>query len=76
MAQLTITVPDAQVPRVQTAFGAVLDLRDGNGDLRDATADEVRQYLVDKLKQIVRLHESQEATETAVAAVVDVDATI
>lgn len=75
MAQLTITVPDPQVPRVQAAMGKLLELRDGNGDIRDATAEEVRQYLVDKLKQVVFTQEKRDAAGAAEAGVTEVDAT-
>lgn len=70
MASLTITVPDPQVPRVQAALGEVMLLG------RDATSDEVRQFIVDNLKQVVRSVETQDAEETARATVVDIDATI
>jgi len=59
MATLTITVPDPQVPRIQTAVGTYLSLG------RDATADEVRQLLVNQLTQIVR---SVEVTEARISA--------
>lgn len=76
MATLTITVPDGQVARVRTAIGSALNLVDGNGDPRDATADEVRQYLVDTLKAQVRAEEEDAAADAARSAVTDVDAVI
>lgn len=75
MAELTITVPDPQVPRVQAALGNVLSLVDGNGDRRDATAEEARQFLVDELKNIVAAHERAVAASVATGAVVAIDAT-
>lgn len=59
MADLTITVPDPQVPRVQAAVGLYLGLG------RDATAQEVRNFLVDTLKQTVRKGEVGDAAQTA-----------
>jgi hypothetical protein len=59
MAELTITLNDAHVPRVQTAMGALLGVTDGNGDPRDATAEEIRQHLVDYLKDRVLKMEMQ-----------------
>lgn len=75
MATLTLTIPDPQVPRVQAAFGEILELIDGNGDRRDATAEEVRVFLVGKLKQYVRSQEARAASDAAGAAVTDVDVT-
>jgi hypothetical protein len=78
MAALTITVPDPQVPRVQAAVGRAIGLIDGQNppQPRDATADEVRQYLVDLLVQVTRREELRDAVITAEAGVSDIDATI
>ena len=69
MTTLTVTVPDPQVPRIQTAMGAHLRLG------RDATAEEVRQQLVDYLKGVVFHEEASAASDTARDAVTVVDAT-
>ena len=53
MATLSITVPDAVVPRIQSAFGKLRGLQDGNGDPRDATAAEVNTEIKGYLKGIV-----------------------
>jgi len=66
MAQLTITIDDAHVPRVQTAMGLLLGVTDANGDPRDATAEEVRQHLVDYLKDRVLKMEMQANVPTQV----------
>jgi len=76
MATLSITVPDAQVPRVLTAYGARLGLTDQDGNARDATADEIRQYLVDRIRADVRIHELREARLAADAGITEVDATV
>lgn len=70
MAQLTITVPDAQVPRIRAAFAPRV-----MKDAADVTAEDVRLALIDIVKKIVRGHEAQEAEATARAGIVDVDAT-
>lgn len=75
MAELTITVPDPEVPRVQTAMGILLGFVDGNDDPRDATAEEVRQYLVDKLIGVVKKQEQREAGATAAGAITPINAT-
>ncbi len=51
MADLTLTLNDAHVPRIQAAFGTVLGL-DG-----DATAEDVRQHLIAYMKDVVERHE-------------------
>lgn len=76
MATLTITVPDAQVPRVQAAVGRALGLVDGSELPRDATSDEVRQHIVDFLIETTRRIEAREAAQTAADAVTDIGATI
>lgn len=68
MADLTITVPDAQVARILAA------LEETHG-IETATAADVRAFLVLKLKQLVRASEQRVATKTAIDAVTDIDAT-
>ena len=75
MADLTITVPDPAVPRVQAAFGRTLGTLDGNGDPRDATTDEVRGVIVSFLEETVQRIEKQDAAQTAADAIVGVGAT-
>ena len=65
MADLIITVPDPVVPRVQAAFGKRQRLKDGNGDPRDATAEEVRQVLVGIIERVVITVEGDEAAAAA-----------
>jgi hypothetical protein len=75
MATLTVTVPDPQVPRVQTAIGRELQLFDAGLNRRDATAEEVRQYLVDQLKAVVVKQEQIIAVADARGTVTPIDAT-
>lgn len=69
MAQLTITIPDAQVDRVLAAFAP----RAGVEDPANMTAEDARGVLIDLIKKIVRQHERQEAEEAIV--ITDVEAT-
>lgn len=68
MAQLTLTVPDAQVPRVLAAFAS----RRGK-DVGDMTANDVRAELLDLVRIIVRQYEADEAAQAAREAVIDID---
>ena len=75
MATLTVTVPDPQVPRVQAALGKHLQLFDGSLNPRDATAEEVRQWLVDQLIAVVVKQEQIDAVADARATVTPIGAT-
>lgn len=54
MASFTITTTSAEDARIVVAMGKYLNLVDVNGTPRDATGAEVKQYIVDHLKAIVR----------------------
>lgn len=70
MAQLTITVPDPAVARVRVAMGKILGLQ------RDATVDEVRQFIVDTLTEYVQRQEIADARQAAKDAATDLGATL
>lgn len=70
MATLSITVPDAQVPRV---LDAVTDLK---GLPAQATADDVRQLLVDRLIEVVKNYEQVQAEKAAREGVTEIGATL
>jgi len=55
MADITITIPDASVPRVQDAFTRALG--------RVATVADVKAYIINDLKQLVRNNEHQAVIE-------------
>jgi len=65
MAQLTITIPDAQVQRVLAAFAARIGVE-------NPTAEDIRGEIINLVKIIVRTHE-EEAAKAAIV-VTDVDA--
>jgi hypothetical protein len=75
MATLSITVPDAQIPRVQAAIGFKLGLFDANRQPRLATAEEVRQYLVQVIIDDTRIYEADQAEKAARDAVTEIGAT-
>lgn len=56
MATMTLTIDDTHVARIQAAFGVILGLGG------DATAEDVRQYLIEHLKDRVRQTEMQMQT--------------
>ena len=58
MAQLTITVPDPQVPRVLEAFSQ----RAGK-DVADMTEEDARLVLVDLIKRVVASYELEKARQ-------------
>lgn len=74
MADLTITVPDPAVARVQAAFGKSLGTVDGSNVPRDATTEEVRQAIVQFLEDTVTRIDKRDAAATASDAVTDVGA--
>lgn len=58
MVTLTIDLTAAQAQRVSTAIGKVLSLG------RDATAAEIRQWLVDRLKDVVLKQEKKDRLDS------------
>lgn len=53
MATLTITTTTAQDLRLIDAYGKYLNLVDGNGDPRTATAAEIKASVINSVKQVV-----------------------
>lgn len=70
MAQITITIPDAQVDRVRTAFSPFI-----RKPVADITAQDVSNYLAQYIKDIVRSYEEDMAYIAARDSITDVDAT-
>lgn len=67
MAQLIITIPDAQVPRLLAAYAKKLNVE-------TATAAMVRQDIINHVKDVVRTYEYEEA-KRAVQPPPHIDAT-
>lgn len=70
MAQLTITVPDEQVARIRAAFAPRL-----RKPVDEVVAEDIRLFLVQLLKDVVRTEEAAVAERQARDAVVEIDAT-
>ena len=66
MAQLTITIPDAQAPRVLAAFAALHGYDPATGETQQ---DFMRRMLIAYLKTTVMRFEGQQAENAAIAAV-------
>lgn len=63
-AQLVITIPASDVPRVTEAFGSVLGLTDANGSPRPATQQEVTQAVHQWIVNTTKDYERRRATYT------------
>lgn len=72
MAQLTITVPDAEVSRIRAAFASPVPFGETP---TPATIEEVRQAIIRYVIDRVRTYEYEEARRTALDAVVEVTPT-
>jgi len=57
MPDITISTTAAQTIRIAAAFGQYWRLTNPDGTPRDATAAEVKEYLVRQLKGVVRNYE-------------------
>jgi hypothetical protein len=71
MGTLTITTTPEQDARILDAFSQQAMLVDENGDPRQATAADVREWVVSQLKSYVRSAEEEVAKQNAVIAVSD-----
>ena len=69
MADITITIPDAQVQRVRDAFTYTLGLD------QPATVADVKGYIIEDVKQLVRNAERRIAEEAAIPPADEVDLT-
>ena len=67
MAQLTVNIPDNQVPRVREAFAFALGL--GSPSSQTVTISTIQDYVVAELKQFVEQHEKRQAETRAVEAI-------
>lgn len=53
MAQIIIDLPPNQALRVAVAFGRYFGLADENGAPRNATSDEIKQFIVRQIRGVV-----------------------
>jgi hypothetical protein len=70
MADVTITIPDAQVPRVLDSIGRLTGLVDEFGNPRPATGAEAKTFVAETLKGLI-FKEERVDTGTAAADTVD-----
>ena len=75
MATLTITTTGAQDTRIIAAMTDRLQPVDGSGDPRNATAAEVKTWMIDQLRNVVHSYETRLANEAASAGVTPIDPT-
>ena len=66
MPAITLTLDATQIDRVVEAFGSYWNLRDTQGQPRNATPAEVKAYLVRQVKAVVIQQERRKA-ENAIA---------
>ncbi len=76
MAQITLTIDDAHVPRLRAAIAEDYNLLDENGVRRSATNAEARQWIMDRIVDVVRRVERRQKEAAALAAVTDEGVTI
>ena len=67
MPDFTLSLTATQAQRVAVAFGRYWQLKDAQGQARDATAAEVKTYLIRQFKGVVTNAERAEA-EAAISA--------
>ena len=72
MPTISITVTAAQAARAAAALGKAQALKDNAvpPQPRNATAEEVRQFMIGRLRQLIIDVEGAEATKAAQAAIV------
>lgn len=70
-ADITLSVPDAQVNRVRAAVGKIQSLTDASGNPRPATLAETRAWVITIVRGALRQQELTEARN--IVTVTDVD---
>jgi len=65
MPTMTITTTAEQAQRVSAAVGNHLQLVNGSGQPRNATAEEIRQFVIAELRGIVLRYERKTAEQAA-----------
>lgn len=72
-ADITVSTTASEGTRLSVAVGAKLSLRDGSGNLRSATAAEVKAHVIEYLRAIVSEQERQAAIDAQKATAVAFD---
>jgi hypothetical protein len=67
MATLTIEIPAPLSQRLSVAYGKLYNLKDEEGEPRDATMTDIELYVKSELRRLVIIQERKEA-EKAIAA--------
>ena len=75
MATLTINTTAQQDQRIIAAFGTFLSTKDQDGNPRNATAAEVKDWLIGQLRGVVHSEETKTAVNAAAASVGQIDPT-
>ena len=71
MPTMTITTTAGQAARLAEALGRLHGLKDGSGQPRDATAQEIKDFTIQGFRNAVHAYERQKNTATACAAITD-----
>ena len=69
---ITLTIPDAQAPRITRVLGLQLGLKNPDGTPRSATLAEAKGWMAARLRDVVRSYELNEAAELTKAGVADI----
>lgn len=68
---IRIAVGQNKADRIGTAFGHLYDLKDGNNQPRQATEAEIRGYVADYIRSLVKQSEEQKAREQVAPTDID-----
>lgn len=75
MPSTTINYTAAEGARIAYAVGRQKNLKNPDETPRDATAQECKNFVIERLREFVRSVEQQEAAQTATAAVQPIEPT-
>lgn len=63
MPTITLNLSAIAATRLRAAIAETLDLTDDDGESRDATANDVKGYIIGDLKQLIRTSERRVAAK-------------
>lgn len=75
MGTLTITTTAPQDVRLIAAYTDLIKPLDGNGDPRNATAEEIKARVIQGIKSVVHGFETHEAAALAADAIIPIEPT-